>query len=156
VRRTRIIDAVWAASLAAVFLLMSFYLTAQSTQAAAAQLPSTSAPMRGDAVRGKAVFEKRCTGCHALDQDREGPHLKGVFGRTAGSVPGFDYSDALRNSHIVWDETTLERWLTDPQTMVPGANMDFYVAKPDERADVIEFLKEQSHQAGQPGQPGQH
>jgi cytochrome c len=130
-------------------LLALFDLAAQSTQPAAAQLPSTAAPMQGDAVRGAAVFEKRCTGCHALDQDREGPHLKGVFGRNAGSVPGFDYSGALRNSHIVWDEATLERWLTDPQTMVPGANMDFYVAKPDERLVVIEFLKEQSQQAGQ-------
>jgi cytochrome c len=149
VRRTRIIVSAWAASLAAVFLLMSIYLTAQSTQTAAAQIPQDAAPMQGDAVRGKAVFEKRCTGCHALDQDREGPHLKGVFGRTAGSVPGFDYSGAISNSHIVWDETTLERWLTDPQTMLPGVNMDFYVAKPDERADVIEFLKEQSRQAAQ-------
>ena len=148
-RRTRIIGAAWAVSLATVFVLMLFYLTAQGTQTAAAQAPQGPAPMQGDAVRGNAVFEKRCTGCHALEQDREGPRLKGVFGRTAGSVPGFDYSDALRNSHIVWDETTLERWLTDPQTMVPGANMDFYVAKPDERADVIEFLKEQSEKAGQ-------
>ena len=148
-RRTRIVGAASAACLAAVFLLMLFYLTAQSTQTAAAQAPQAAASTQGDAVRGKAVFEKRCTGCHAIEQDREGPHLKGVFGRAAGSVPGFDYSGALRNSHIVWDEATLERWLTDPQTMVPGVNMDFYVAKPDERADVIEFLKEQSEQAGQ-------
>jgi cytochrome c2 len=46
----------------------------------------------GDAVHGKAVFEKRCTGCHAMDADREGPRLVGVFGRKAGSVPGFTYS----------------------------------------------------------------
>jgi len=114
----------------------------QWVQTAGGQPPQSGVPMQGDAVRGKAVFEKRCTGCHALNQDREGPHLTGIFGRTAGSVPGFDYSTALRNSHIVWGEATLERWLTDPQTMVPGADMDFYVAKPDERADVIQFLKE--------------
>jgi cytochrome c len=94
--------------------------------------------------RGKAVFERRCTGCHALNQDREGPHLQGVYGRTAGTVSGFDYSDALKKTHIVWNEETLNRWLTDPQAMVPGANMDFYVAKAEERADVIAYLKQQS------------
>jgi cytochrome c len=98
----------------------------------------------GDPARGKLVFEKRCTGCHALNQDRDGPHLAGVYGRQAASVSGFDYSDALKKTHIVWNQETLERWLTDPQTMVPGADMDFYVAKPDERADVIAFLKQQS------------
>jgi len=119
---------------------------AQSTLLAG-QGPQGNAPLQGDADRGKQVFEKRCTGCHALDRDREGPHLSGVYGRTAGAVSGFDYSDALKNSHIVWSETTLERWLTDPQTMVPGVDMDFRVAKPDERADVIAFLKKQSRQA---------
>ena len=52
----------------------------------------------GDAARGKAVFEKRCTGCHAMDADREGPRLAGVYGRKAGSVPGFTYSAGLKNS----------------------------------------------------------
>lgn len=117
---------------------------ARWVQMSEGQPSQSSEPVQGDAVRGKVVFEKRCTGCHALDRDREGPHLAGIFRRTAGSVPGFDYSTALRNSHIVWSEATLERWLTDPQTMVPGADMDFNVAKPDERADVIQFLKEQS------------
>jgi cytochrome c len=59
-------------------------------------------------------------------------------------VNGFDYSDALKNSHIEWREETLERWLTDPQAMFPGAEMDFFVKNPQERADVIAFLKQQS------------
>jgi cytochrome c len=101
-------------------------------------------PGQGDAVRGKAVFEKRCTGCHALNQNREGPRLQGVYGRTAGSVDGFDYSNALRNSHIVWSDATLEQWLTDTAAVVPDNDMDFHVAKPDERADVIQFLRQQS------------
>lgn len=105
-----------------------------------------SGAVAGDPDRGKLVFEKRCTGCHALNQDRDGPHLAGVYGRSAASVSGFDYSDALKKTHIVWNQETLERWLTDPQTMVPGADMDFYVAKPEERADVIAFLKQQSAQ----------
>jgi len=125
----RIAVAVYFGLAAAVFLL------GQSAQQVA--------PVQGDAARGKIVFEKRCTGCHSLNQDRDGPHLAGVYGRVAASVSGFDYSDALKKTHIVWNEATLDQWLTDPQTMVPGADMDFYVAKADERADVIAYLKEQ-------------
>lgn len=97
----------------------------------------------GDPDRGRLVFLKRCTGCHALTQDREGPHLGGVYGRTSGSVPGFDYSDALRNAHLVWSDATLDRWLTDPDAFIPGNNMDFHVASPQERADLIQFLQRQ-------------
>lgn len=103
-----------------------------------------TAVVAGDPDRGKVVFEKRCTGCHALTQDREGPQLLGAYGRTAGTVSGFDYSEELKKSHIVWNEQTLDRWLTDPQTMVPGADMDFFVAKSNERAEVIQYLKQQS------------
>ena len=98
--------------------------------------------MEADAMRGKDVFEKRCTGCHALDQDREGPRLRGVFGRTSGTVPNFDYSPALQKAHIVWNETTLDQWLTDTDALVPGNNMDFHVAKEQERRDLIRFLRE--------------
>lgn len=112
-----------------------------------ASVPGVSAAEtadQGDAARGKAVFEKRCTGCHALNQNREGPRLLGVYGRTAGSVDGFGYSDALKNSHVVWNDAMLERWLIDTGALVPGNDMDFHVAKPGERADVIQFLREQS------------
>lgn len=104
----------------------------------------SGAALQGDAGRGKVVFEKRCTGCHALENDREGPRLKGVFGRIAGTVSGYDYSPALKNSHIEWSETTLERWLNDPDSVAPNNNMDFHVANPGERKDIIQFLKEQS------------
>ncbi len=96
----------------------------------------------GDADRGKALFERRCTGCHAVDANREGPHLRGVFGRRAGSVPGFGYSTVLKNSGVTWNEDSLNRWLTDPDTTIKGNNMDFSVAKADERADLIAFLKQ--------------
>jgi cytochrome c len=96
----------------------------------------------GDALRGKDVFEKRCTGCHAMEQDREGPRLRGVFGRTSGTVAGFDYSPALKKAQVVWNDNTLERWLADPDALVPGNNMEFHVAKPQERRDLIRFLKQ--------------
>jgi cytochrome c len=96
----------------------------------------------GDALRGKAVFEKRCTGCHAMEADREGPRLAGVFGRKAGSVAGFNYSAGLKNLGITWDEATLERWLSDPDLVVKDNNMDFSVPKAEERRDLIAYLKQ--------------
>ena len=97
----------------------------------------------GDPTRGKDIFERRCTGCHSLDQNREGPRLHDVYGRRSADVPNFPYSDALRNAHLVWNDTTLNQWLTDPDAFVLGNNMDFHVAKPQERKDVISFLKKQ-------------
>ena len=96
----------------------------------------------GDAARGKLVFEKRCTGCHAIEGDREGPRLGGVFGRKAGSVAGFDYSTGLKNSGVTWNEATLERWLSDPDAMVPDTKMDFHVPKAQERTDLIAYFQQ--------------
>jgi cytochrome c len=96
----------------------------------------------GDAARGREVFEKRCTGCHALEKNREGPRLQRVFGRTAGSAPGFTYSPALIKARVVWDEPSLEQWLTDPDAFIPGNNMEFHVPKPQDRRDLIEFLRQ--------------
>jgi cytochrome c len=98
----------------------------------------------GDPVRGKVVFEKRCTGCHAMEQNREGPKLRGVFGRTSGIVDGYPYSPALRKARIVWNDSSLEQWLADPDTLVPGNNMEFHVSRPQERRDLIGFLKEEA------------
>src|SRR6266513_757954 len=66
------------------------------------------------APEGQALFERRCTGCHALDSDHEGPRLRGVVGRAAGSVKTFQYSDALKNAKHTWNEANLDKWLTDP------------------------------------------
>lgn len=106
-------------------------------------IPESPIP-QGDAVRGKAVFEKRCTGCHTLDQNRVGPRLAGVYGRKSGTIPGFPYSMELKQAGIVWGNQSLYAWLTDPDTLVPGNNMEFHVAKAEERRDVIEFLKASS------------
>ncbi|HTZ58728.1 MAG TPA: c-type cytochrome [Acidobacteriaceae bacterium] len=99
---------------------------------------------QGDPGRGKDVFEKRCTGCHAMEQSREGPKLRGVYGRTSGTVPGYPYSEALKKAAIVWDEASLEKWLTDPDTLVPGNNMDLHVPNAQERSDLVAYLKRSS------------
>ena len=95
----------------------------------------------GDAERGKITFERRCTGCHAMDGDREGPRLSGVFGRKAGTVPGFEYSVGLKKSGLTWNEVTLEKWLTDPDLVAADTKMDFHVPKAQERADLIAYLR---------------
>jgi len=96
----------------------------------------------GDAARGKVVFEKRCTGCHAMEGNREGPPLAGVFYRKAGSIAGVDYSAGLKNSGITWNDATLEKWLTDPDIMVPDNKMSVSLPKAQERSDVIAYFKQ--------------
>ena len=95
----------------------------------------------GDVVRGEQLYA-RCVACHALATDRVGPRHCGLFGRLAGSVPGFPYSPAMKNSHIVWNDRTLDRFLVSPTTVVPGTAMTYDgIADPGERADLIAYLK---------------
>lgn len=96
----------------------------------------------GDADRGRDVFTRRCTGCHAIEGNREGPQLAGVFGRRAGSVAGFNYSPGLKSSGIVWNEAALDRWLSDPEMVAPDTTMDFRVPKTQERADLIAYFRQ--------------
>ena len=103
------------------------------------------------AAQGKELVEKRCSGCHTLDKEKEGPRLRGVYGRRSGSVATFSYSDALTNARIVWDADTLERWLADPDSVAPGNDMSFRVMKADERAHIIAYLKQLSEAAKAPG-----
>ena len=95
----------------------------------------------GDPARGEQVYH-RCQGCHSIDRNRIGPMHKGLFGRKAGSVPDFDYSDAMKNSGIVWTEVTLDQFLQGPRKMVPGTKMTFVgIPKPQDRADLIAYLE---------------
>ncbi len=106
---------------------------------------SSGSPTAADASGpGKVLFEKRCAGCHSLDQDGEGPRLRNVYGTKAGSTPTFKYSSALKSSKIVWTDATLDKWLTDPDSLIPDNDMEFHVPKLDERADIIRFLKASS------------
>lgn len=109
--------------------------------AAAALAAAAHAWAVPDAVRGEQVYA-RCLACHALAVDRVGPRHCGLFGRLAGSVPGFAYSEAMKKSKIVWNDKTLDRFLAKPLAMVPGTAMT-YDGVPDaaERADLIAYLK---------------
>ncbi len=95
-----------------------------------------------DALRGEPIYT-RCLACHALAYDRVGPRHCGLFGRRAGSVPGFGYSPAMKKSGIVWSDKTLDRFLTKPLKMVPGSTMTYDgVADAKDRADLIAYLKQ--------------
>jgi cytochrome c len=109
----------------------------------ASAAPAGPAPA-GDAARGAAVFGQ-CAACHAVEPGRHltGPSLAGVWGRKAGTTEGFTrYSDALKQSGLVWDDKTLDAWLRDPQRIVPGTSMTFPgLPNARQRADVIAYLK---------------
>jgi cytochrome c len=105
---------------------------------------SNQQALEGDPIRGKELYEKRCTECHSLMQNHQGPRLQGGYGRISGSVADYIYSEALKKSQITWDEKSLERWLTDPDADIPGNNMDFLVSKSQERRDLISYLKQSS------------
>ncbi len=105
--------------------------------------PALAGGLVGDPDRGEQIYEA-CTDCHSLDKSDVGPRHRGVFGRKAGSLPDYSYSDALKSSKIVWNEETLDKWLTDPQTFVPGVKMYFHLDSAQARADVIAYLRERA------------
>jgi len=110
---------------------------------AAAAARGTTPPdgaVKGNPFRGHALYQSRCTACHSLDHSRIGPSHRGVFDRLAASVPGFDYSPALKHSGVRWTATNLNRWLTDPEAFIPGQKMGYQVSDPVDRRDIIAFL----------------
>ena len=103
----------------------------------------SAAPDAAALKRGEDVYA-RCAACHAIDANRTGPQHCGLFGRRAGTAPGFDgYSKAMRASGIVWDEHSLNVFLQDPIKAVPGTAMGYAGVKDDkERAELIAWLRE--------------
>ncbi len=101
-----------------------------------------------DAAHGQKLFSERCTACHALDANKFGPMLGGVFGRKAGMIAGYPYSPALKGAGLTWTAANLDRWLTGPQQFIPGVKMPVRVLERTARRDIIAYLKEES--AGRP------
>lgn len=109
-----------------------------------------SAPVlaAGDAAAGEKVYRK-CRACHVVDkeQNRVGPHLVGIFGRTAGTVEGFRYSKAMVESGIVWDEVTIAAYLQDPKGYIKGNRMAFAgLRKEVDVVNIIAYMKEATAQ----------
>lgn len=125
----------------------SSFLAAVLAAGAAASGPSFAAPAQlvGDPVAGEKIF-KVCKQCHKIGAEGAnfyGPTLNGIVGRPAGSVPGYAYSDANKNSGIVWNEDALRVYLREPQHNVPGTKMTFAgLHDPQDIENVIAFLKQ--------------
>jgi cytochrome c len=102
-----------------------------------------AAPDAATLKRGERVYE-RCAACHSIEGNRTGPQHCGLFGRRAGTAPGYDgYSRALRDAKIVWNERTLDAFLQNPVRAVPGTTMGYAgIADARERADLIAWLRE--------------
>ena len=95
----------------------------------------------GDSAHGEAVYQ-RCLACHALEHNRVGPRHCGLFGRRAGSLPGYAYSAAMKKYGVVWNAETLDAFLENPLKTVPGTKMGYAGVKDaGERADLIAYLK---------------
>ncbi len=108
---------------------------------AAALSAAPSVALAADAERGRTLYESRCVACHSLDGNRAGPSHRGVFGRMAGTVPGYAYSPALRDARLVWGAASLDRWLVNPEALVPGQRMNYSISDAGERADLIAYLR---------------
>lgn len=108
---------------------------------------SAATEVAGDPSAGERAF-RQCAACHSVQpgQNRVGPHLFGVYGREAGSVERFRYSRAMRDSDIVWDETTLAAYLADPRNFLPGTSMVLRLRNPDDLPDLIAYLKSLSEE----------
>jgi len=115
--------------------------------ASAAAMMATPAAADGDVANGKAVF-KRCAYCHAVGSgatNKLGPHLNNLLGRKVGSLPGYSYSQAMKNAgsgNLVWSAETLDAYLENPKTFIKGTKKVVAgLARPEDRADVIAYLR---------------
>jgi cytochrome c len=109
-------------------------------------LSTNASAQSGDATRGQRVFNLQCRACHTLEKggaQTAGPNLHGVFGRKAGTAEGFQFSEAMIKSGIVWDDTTMAEYNRDPKGKVPGTKMVFNgVKQAGQLADLVAFLKQ--------------
>ena len=130
-----------AASLGLATLALVAFIASSLGGAAPSQAEAT-----GDAVKGKKIFA-RCGACHSTDAgvNKVGPSLHGIIGRPSGSIADFTYSDAMKNSHLTWDEATLDKYLTSPKKFAPGTKMAFPgLPKAQDRANLLRWLRDQS------------
>lgn len=117
------------------------YTFFRSARPAGALDLSRFATVAADPAAGRAQFASHCAGCHGLDHAIEGPGLAGVFGRRAGSVPGYPYTPALAASQVTWNETSLDQWLTGPRRFIPNTAMPNAIDDPVGRRDIIAYLR---------------
>ena len=104
----------------------------------------------GDTIRGQELYHTMCMPCHSIDYNGVGPAHKGLFGRKAGSHADYLYSQAVKSSNIVWTDKTLDKWLSNPEKLIPGQKMSFMVPAAKDRADLIAYLKKEAGREEKP------
>jgi cytochrome c oxidase assembly protein Cox11 len=127
-------------------ITLSYTFFRSVNPANAKELSRFVAKAEPDPVRGQQLFSERCASCHALDGNKAGPMLGGVFERKAGSAPGYRYSAAVSNVDLHWSAENLDRWLTDPRKFIAGARMLVRVLDAASRRDIIAYLEEETRE----------
>ena len=113
-------------------LIFALFLVSAASHCAAANVDS-----------GGDVFDTNCAECHSLKPGKvkKGPSLSGIFTRTAGTVAGFKYSDAMLNAKFPWNDSQIDAYITAPKKLIPGGIMKFDgLSSAQERTDLIAFL----------------
>jgi len=135
-------------SAAALTLAMAILYNAGSVGALATGRGTAGNPalLAADVQKGEGLFQAKCSICHSVQQGgpyKMGPNLHGLFGRQTGSLPGYNYSPAMRAAGIVWNAATLDTYLTDPHKDIPQDKMPF-AGLPDkaDRDDIISYLEQ--------------
>jgi cytochrome c len=107
---------------------------------ASVAMAQSSTSTAGSALKGKEIYDARCSACHSVDDNRVGPMHLDVFGRKAGGVKSYRYSNALNKSKVVWSRDTLTAWLTNPEMLIPGQRMGYVMDNAQDREDVVTYL----------------
>merc|ERR1711963_85021 len=122
-----------------------FGIVLTRTRAMVIAEPTVEVPA-GEAKKGAKLFKGKCAQCHTIEKGglvKQGPPLWGLFGRASGSVEGFAYSEANKNSGIIWSDKHMFEYLVNPKKYIPGTKMVFAGIKKDkERADIIAYMNE--------------
>ena len=105
---------------------------------------SGGASAAADAARGQTLYKTMCVACHSIDYNGVGPAHQGLLGKKAGSRADYVYSPAVQASSIVWADKTLDKWLANPEKLIPGQKMGFMVPSTKDRADLIAYLQKEA------------
>ena len=135
-------------------------ITSATAAALALSLAACGSPSEDKAAEGTATTSEaspaatvadakpaafaQCAACHAVEPGKHGvgPSLAGVYGTKSGEIPGYAFSDAMKNANLTWDDKTLETYLTNPMKVVPGTKMTYAgLADAEQRKAIIAYLK---------------
>jgi len=108
------------------------------------------APTIAEVDKGRELYQRRCGACHSIETNRIGPKHRNIFDRKARSEPDYTYSDALAQSALIWNEQTLDQWLSNPEATIPGQKMGYRLSNAEERKAIIAYLRSQSQTSVMP------